>query len=90
LVCHARRPDEVNDFCRALRAKLFGGDKGFAKRYLRLLVAAVRFTAKEMLLKRSHSPLAHAVVHSGALATAGAPRSRIGIKEKHDEGTAVR
>jgi len=51
-----------------------GDNNGFAKRCLRLLVAAVRFTAEEALLKGSYSALAHAAGQSGALATAGAPR----------------
>ena len=64
----------INGFCRALRAKLLADDKGFAKRYLRLLVAEVRFTAKEVLLKGSYTALAHAVGQSGTLAAAGVPR----------------
>ncbi len=64
----------INDFCRVLRAKLVADDRGFAKRYLRLLVAEVRFTANEVLLKGSYVALAHAVGQSGTLAAAGVPR----------------
>ena len=63
----------INDFCRALRAKLVADDKGFAKRYLRLLVAEVRFTANEVRLKGSYAALAQAVGQSGTLAAAGVP-----------------
>jgi DNA invertase Pin-like site-specific DNA recombinase len=63
----------IDDFCRALRAKLVADDKGFAKRYLRLLVAEVRFTAKEVLLKGSYAALAQAVGQNGTLAAAGVP-----------------
>jgi DNA invertase Pin-like site-specific DNA recombinase len=63
----------IVSFCRALKAKLLAPDRSFAKRYLRLLVEEIRFTAKEVCIKGSYTALAHAVSHSGKLGTAGVP-----------------
>jgi hypothetical protein len=60
--------------------------------YLRLLVAEVRFTAKEVLLKGSYTALAHAVGQSGTLAAAGVPivLYRDGSPTRANPGTGAR
>ena len=68
---------KIETFCKALKAKLLGGDKGFARRYMRLLVSEVRLTANAVRMQGSYEALAAAVGGTGALAT-GVPRFGIG------------
>ena len=58
---------KIDTFCKVLRSKLLGGDKGFAKRYLRLLVSEVRFTADAIKMQGSYGALAAAVGETGTL-----------------------
>lgn len=52
--------DRLGAFCQALKTKLLGDNKSFAKRYLRLLVSEIRLTAEAATICGGYAALAAA------------------------------
>ena len=64
---------QVHDFTKALRERLLEKDRVFSKKYLKLLVAEIRYQNKQLVMKGSYRALARAVGESKK----GTPQSEV-------------
>jgi hypothetical protein len=68
----ALKAGQVDAFGRALRSRL-GGNRPFAKQYLRLLVSEIRVADKALEMRGSYAALAHAIAQDKAGTLAAVP-----------------
>ena len=65
--------NRLGAFCQALKTKLLGDNKSFAKRYLRLLVSEIRLTAEAVTISGGYAALAAAAGSETGHSNAGVP-----------------